>query len=124
MSMSTIVDRINNLSSTLFFLEGHIARLQVARDEADLKLDQLRSAQRDAYEHGHKWPGPELQMLEEAKVAFRDARLDLEGAQRDQCRFLEALGEAEGELKKAKLDHKRDARNKPLTGRPFAALLG
>lgn len=124
MSMSTIVDRINNLSSTLFFLEGHIARLRAQRATAFFRLDQLRGAQRFAHENGHKWEGPTREELEAAGVAFRDAKMDLEDAQRDRARFLGDMGEAEAELQQAKLDHKRAARNRPLTGRPFATLLG
>ena len=40
-ALSTIVDHINSISTTLFFLEGHIARLQAERDAAFLRLDQL-----------------------------------------------------------------------------------
>lgn len=122
--LSTIVDRINTISGTLFFLEGHIVRLQEARDVTSLKLEQLRSAQRFACEEGHKWPGPPREALEAALVAHRDAELDFEEALRGQARYMGALREAQGELQKAKLEAKRAQRNRPLTGRPFAALLG
>ena len=122
--LSAIVTKINGLSGTLFFLEGHIVRLQEARDAAFLKLDQLRSAQRDAADNGHKWPGPPREDLDVAFLAFRNAKIDLEDALRGQARFMGALREAQAELLQAKLKAKRDARNKPLTGRPFAALLG
>ena len=122
--LSAIVTKINGFSGTLFFLEGHIVRLQEAQDAAAQKLDQLRSAQCDAYENGHKWPGPTAEALEAAKVAYRDAKLDLEDALRGQARFMGYLREAQAELLQAKLAAKREQRNKPLTGRPFAALLG
>ena len=123
-ALSTIVDHINSISTTLFFLEGHIARLQAERDAAFLRLDQLRSAQRDAHENGHKWPGPEPKVLEEAKVVYRDAKMDLEEARGDQARFLGDMDEARAELQLLKLKLKREQRNRPLTSRPFATLLG
>ena len=124
MSMSTIVTKINLLSAALFYLEGHVARLQATRDTAFLRLDQLRSAQRDAHEYGHRWEGPAPEALEAALVNYRDARLDLEEAQREQARFLGDLNEARAQLQTRRLAHKRAQRNQPLKGRPFAALLG
>lgn len=120
--ISHLVERIDTISSTLLFLEGRIKTLQAERSAAFLALDQLHSAQRDAYEHG--WPGPTREAMEEARVAHRNARIDLAHAEADQIKFLADLGEAQGELQKAKLEAKRAARNQPLTTRPFAALLG
>ena len=122
--LSQLVIKLNSISTTLFYLEGRIKVLQEERDNAALRLDQLRWAQRDAHENGHKWPGPEPKELEAAKVAFRDAKMDLEEARGDQARFLGDLNEARKELQVMKLAHKRAARNRPLTGKPFAALLG
>lgn len=122
--ISQLVIKINSISTTLFYLEGRIKILQEERDNAALRLDQLRWAQRDAHENGHKWPGPEPKELEAAKVNLRNAKLDLEDVQRDQAWFMGHLREAQGEFQQAKLKAKREQRNEPLTGRPFAALLG
>ncbi len=122
--LSAIVDRINTISTKLLDLEGRIKALQAKRDATSLKLEQLQWAQRDAHENGHKWPGPTRESLEAARVAYRNARIDLEHAQRDQARLLEAMDDAEAELRQTKIMVKREQRNQPLTGRPFAALLG
>jgi hypothetical protein len=114
---------MNGLSATLFYLEGRVAALQAERDTAFLRLDQLRSAQRDAHEYGHRWPGPEPEALEAALVNYRNARLDLEEARGDQARFLGDLNSARAELQTMRLKLKREQRNRPLTSRPFAALL-
>ena len=118
------IEYMNGLSSTLFYLEGHIARLQTERDATFLRLDQLRSAQRDAHEYGHRWPGPTREELEAAGVAFRNARLDLEEARGDQARYMGDLNEARAQLQTMRLAHKRAQRNQPLMGKPFATLLG
>lgn len=115
------IEYMNGLSATLFYLEGRVAALQAERDTAFLRLDQLRSAQRDAHEYG--WEGPNPMEIDIAFVAFRNAKLDLEEARGDQARFLGDLNSARAELQTMRLKLKREQRNRPLTGRPFAALL-
>ena len=123
-TIRSIVNRINLLRASVYIVGVRVNRLQAQCATAFFRLDRLRSAQSFAYENGHRWPGPEPKELEEAKVVYRDAKLDLEAAQREQARFLGELGEAQAELQEAERDAKRDARNKPLTTRPFSALLG